>query len=116
MSNALVTMSVYLESLFSDERCSRERETGAAVTNEFLTGTSAVRSLNCGSRFRQKLLYQRFAVAVCTDLERADQCRIAYESKLCYLNVYYHVSSFKVCPPNHPYTFSVQIETMILML
>jgi hypothetical protein len=66
----------------SDERCSRERETGAAVTREFLTGTSAVRSLNCGSRFRQKLLYQRFAVAVCTDLERADQCRIACESKV----------------------------------
>jgi hypothetical protein len=48
MSNALVTMSLYLESLFSDERCSRERETGAAVTREFLTRTSAVRSLNCG--------------------------------------------------------------------
>jgi hypothetical protein len=83
MSNSLVTMSVYLESLFFEERCSRERETRAAVTREFLTGTSAVRSLNCGSRFRQKLLCQRFAVAVCTDLERADQCRIACESKLC---------------------------------
>ena len=60
-----------------------ESEKQVAEVRRVSLDTSAVQSLNCGSRFSKKFLFQRFTVAICTDLDRADNCRIACESQLC---------------------------------